>query len=78
MNRRCARPQCGLAASATLSYAYDLGLAVIEDLATEDHPMTHDLCPAHADTLAVPRGWERRDDRSAVSTSAEAHHLLSA
>lgn len=49
---------------ATLSYAYADGVVVIEDLATEAHPMVHDLCGEHAGRLTVPRGWELVDERS--------------
>lgn len=49
---------------ATLSYAYADGIVVLEPLATEAHPMVHDLCRAHADGLRVPQGWELEDRRS--------------
>ena len=39
----------------------------LEDLAAEDHPMVHDLCLLHADTVRVPRGWELRDGRAVES-----------
>ena len=63
MTRRCARPSCTQAARATLSYAYDDRMVWIEELATEAHPMTHDLCDEHAASLNVPKGWECRDRR---------------
>jgi hypothetical protein len=49
-----------------LSYAYADGVVWLEDLADEAHPMVHDLCALHADSVRVPRGWELRDDRGAV------------
>ncbi len=63
VSRSCARPGCGNDAVATLSYAYADGLVVLEDLATEAHPMVHDLCRQHAEGLRVPLGWELRDER---------------
>ena len=32
-------------------------------LSDHAHPMNHDLCGRHADTLAVPRGWRLDDQR---------------
>ena len=66
MTRRCARPSCAESAQATLSYAYDDRLVWIEDLASEAHPMTHDLCDDHAAAINVPNGWECRDRRVVV------------
>jgi hypothetical protein len=60
----CARPGCDRAAVATLSYAYAASTVWLEDLAAEPHPMVHDLCAIHADTVRVPRGWDLRDERS--------------
>ncbi len=67
VSRSCARPGCGRPAVATLSYAYAEGVVWLEDLAAEDHPMVHDLCLLHADTVRVPRGWELRDGRAVES-----------
>ncbi|MFM7070095.1 MAG: DUF3499 family protein [Actinomycetes bacterium] len=64
MTRTCARPGCDRVAVATLGYAYADGVVWLEDLAPEAHPMVHDLCRMHADTVRVPRGWELRDERS--------------
>lgn len=46
-----------------MSYAYADRLVWLEDLAPKRHPMVHDLCSLHADTVRVPRGWELRDTR---------------
>ena len=73
VSRSCARPGCGRPAAATLSYAYADGVVWLQDLATEDHPMVHDLCGAHADGVSVPRGWELSDERAA---SAAPQQLL--
>ena len=67
MSRHCARPGCGRAAVATLSYDYANGSAWLDGLAPESHPMVHDLCAAHADGLRVPRGW-CLDDRRVVAS----------
>ncbi len=66
MSRHCARPGCGQPASATLTYDYRGQQAWLERLSSEAHPMTHDLCEAHAERLSVPRGW-RLEDRRVVS-----------
>ena len=66
MSRQCARPGCNQAASATLTYDYRGQTAWLDRLATESHPMTHDLCEPHADRLSVPQGW-RLEDRRVVA-----------
>lgn len=63
VSRSCARPGCGRPAVATLSYAYADGVAWLDGLAAEAHPMVHDLCGLHADNVRVPRGWDLRDRR---------------
>lgn len=62
-NRTCARPGCSQPATATLTYDYGSQAAWLERLAPDSHPMTHDLCPAHADRLSVPQGWRLEDRR---------------
>lgn len=66
MSRTCARPGCDRAAVATLSYNYADRVVWVDDLAAEAHPMIHDLCEHHAEGLRIPRGWERRDGRTAT------------
>ena len=61
--RRCARPLCGVEASATLTYDYANASVRIEPASPVGHPMDHDLCADHADRLVVPRGWELEDRR---------------
>lgn len=63
MRRRCARPGCGEAAAATLSYGYSAATVWLADLASEGHPMTHDLCARHAARTVAPRGWDLVDQR---------------
>lgn len=67
MSRHCARPGCHGLASSTLSYDYAEHAVWLESLAADAHPMTHDLCDHHADTLSVPRGWDFDDRRSATA-----------
>ena len=64
MARQCSRPGCASAASATMTYEYASKSAWLDDLASEADPNQYDLCPAHADRLAVPQGWDRTDRRA--------------
>jgi hypothetical protein len=66
MARRCARPDCSQAATTTLSYEYETSTVWLTHLTDEAHPMTHDMCEAHADRMSVPRGWQLRDRRDVV------------
>jgi hypothetical protein len=66
MARRCARPDCAQAASTTLAYEYETSTVWLAPLSEEAHPMTHDLCEAHADRMSVPRGWQLRDRRDVL------------
>jgi hypothetical protein len=66
MARRCARPDCHDAATATLAYDYATATVWIGDLSDDTHPTTHDLCARHSDKLSVPRGWQLRDRRDVV------------
>jgi len=63
MTRTCARPGCSQPAAATLTYDYNGQAAWLERLSPEPHPMTHDLCEAHADRMSVPQGWRLEDRR---------------
>lgn len=47
-----------------MSFRYATGQVWLLDLAPAPHPSLYDLCAAHADSLTVPRGWERVDERS--------------
>jgi hypothetical protein len=62
-SRTCAKPGCHTSATATLTYDYGNRTAWIERLNDEPHPMRYDLCADHAESLRVPQGWERRDQR---------------
>ena len=63
MTRQCARPGCSQPAVATLTYDYGSQAAWLDRLSPEPHPMTHDLCQAHAERLSVPQGWRLEDRR---------------
>ena len=56
--RRCTRPACACAATATLTYVYSDRTAVLGPLAVYAEPHCYDLCTAHAQRLTAPRGWE--------------------
>lgn len=47
-----------------MTYDYASRTAWLDDLAPESDPNQYDLCPAHADRLAVPMGWSRTDRRA--------------
>ncbi len=61
--RLCARPGCGDAASATLSFQYATSTVWLDDLGAKE-PHTIDLCVRHADRLAAPKGWTGHDRRA--------------
>ena len=61
---------------ATLSYRYADSVVWLEELAGEDHPMTHDLCSMHAGGIRVPRGWRLVDGREPLGVPAEAASAL--
>ena len=64
MRRSCARPGCGEPATVTLAYDYKGATVWLESLASEGHPMTHDLCDRHAARTNAPRGWQLVDRRA--------------
>ncbi|GAA1689363.1 hypothetical protein GCM10009808_02810 [Microbacterium sediminicola] len=55
--RLCSKVACAREAVATLTYDYGDQMAVLGPLGLAGAPHAHDLCAAHADRLAVPRGW---------------------
>jgi hypothetical protein len=46
-----------------MAYDYGARIAWIDDLHDTAMPHAYDLCPAHADRMSVPVGWELRDRR---------------
>lgn len=69
--RTCHRTGCRWPAAASLSFRYASRQAWLLDLAPEQDPSLYDLCPHHADTLRVPKGWERVDERSPSTARPE-------
>ncbi len=61
--RSCSRTGCRWPAAASLSFRYSSRQVWLVDLADPD-PALYDLCPHHADTLIVPKGWDRVDQRT--------------
>ena len=47
-----------------MTYDYRSSSAWLDDLAYEHDPNQYDLCPAHAERLSVPQGWDRIDRRA--------------
>lgn len=73
VTRACSRPACGEAAVATLTYDYQARVTWLDALAGDAHPMSYDLCTAHAESMTVPRGWrlvDRRRDAAPLVTPA--------
>ncbi len=72
--RLCARPGCGEAATATLSFQYATSTVWLDDVGAKE-PHTIDLCARHADRTAPPKGWTGHDRRAATvrarSTASE-------
>ncbi len=64
--RHCAKPTCENLAAATLSYQYETATVWVEHLHHDDHPMIHDLCLRHADSMVVPLGWDLQDMRESA------------
>jgi hypothetical protein len=67
MTRQCARPGCSDPASATFGYDYAARIVWLDDVASEPHPSSYDLCRRHATAMTVPQGWELRDARTTVT-----------
>ena len=68
--RLCARPGCGEAATATLSFQYASSTVWLDDLGPKE-PATIDLCGRHADRLAAPKGWTGHDRRAQTLARAD-------
>jgi hypothetical protein len=71
--RLCARPGCGEAATAMLSFQYASSTVWLDDLGPKE-PSTIDLCGRHADRLAAPKGWTGHDRRAATLAAADREH----
>ena len=64
--RLCARPECGRAATSSLTYHYGSGSVWVDPLGTEPDPASYDLCDMHAGRMRVPHGWTLVDRRGAT------------
>ncbi len=69
--RLCARPGCGEAASASLTFQYATSMVWLDDIGPTREPSAIDLCSRHADRLAAPKGWTGHDRRATSVRSAE-------
>jgi len=67
--RLCARPGCGEASTATLSFQYVSSTVWLDDLGPKE-PSAIDLCGRHADRLAAPKGWTGHDRRASSRAPA--------
>ena len=63
MRRTCSRPGCAAEATATFAFVYATSTVTLGPLSAEPHPVTYDLCSAHANRLTPPRGWALDDQR---------------
>jgi|JRHI01.1.fsa_nt_gi hypothetical protein len=66
--RLCARPECGRAATSSLTYHYGSGSVWVDPLVAERDPACYDLCELHAARVRVPHGWNLVDRRHARSS----------
>ncbi|MBV8950821.1 MAG: DUF3499 family protein [Actinobacteria bacterium] len=63
--RLCARPECGRAATSSLTYHYASSAVWMDPLPSEREPSHYDLCDLHAARVQVPHGWRLVDRRGA-------------
>lgn len=56
--RPCSKVACHGDAVATFTYDYADAMAVLGPLSTRHEPHSYDLCPAHAERLSAPQGWQ--------------------
>lgn len=60
--RSCSRTGCNRPAAASLSFRYETRQVWVTTLQARSGTR-YDLCGEHADTLTVPRGWHRKEER---------------
>jgi hypothetical protein len=70
MTQRCARPGCGVVATAWLSYDYAGRRVWLDDPGVEAGGHHSALCAAHAGRLRPPQGWSFQDRRTARASAA--------
>ncbi len=61
--RTCRRTGCNEPAAASLSFRYETRQVWVTSDRREGKGTRYDLCVRHADTLTVPKGWHRVDER---------------
>jgi len=61
-NRSCSRTGCNRPAAASLSFRYETRQVWVTTLQARSGTR-YDLCGEHADTLTVPKGWHRKEER---------------
>jgi hypothetical protein len=66
--RLCARPECGRAATSSLTYHYGSGSVWVDSLVAEREPSSYDLCEMHAARVRVPHGWNLLDRRNGAGS----------
>jgi hypothetical protein len=69
--RSCRKTACRWPAAASLSFRYASKEVWLLDLTAESDPNLYDLCPHHADSLTVPKGWTRVDQRTTQDAPVE-------
>jgi hypothetical protein len=63
-SRSCRRTGCTRPAGASLSFRYATRQVWVRDPLAGEDLSRYDLCDLHADSLTVPRGWTRVDQRA--------------
>lgn len=58
MRRWCSRTACSSRATTTLTFDYPGQMVVVGPLSPAVDPGAYDLCPAHADRMSAPQGWD--------------------
>lgn len=69
-SRSCRRTGCTRPAAASLSFRYATRQVWVGELGSGGDLSRYDLCEAHAQSLTVPRGWDRVDQRPARKKAA--------
>jgi uncharacterized protein DUF3499 len=70
--RTCRRIGCNETAVASLSFRYETRQVWVTAPMRDGKGTRYDLCAGHADSLTVPRGWHRVDEREAIKKKTKA------
>ena len=65
--RRCAKPNCGSEAGATMALRYEVRQVLVMDLLEQPDRNLVDLCDGHAERLKAPLGWDVVDQGTIMS-----------